>query len=122
MRALILAFILMAFPIAASEHGCHNHGHNGHSHGQICHGHNHHGHGHRWTPGYYVSRYENVLVCHGYFSTVYVPPETRTESQDGKEVVIIVREGYTHLVWILPIYEMRLVRVWISGCYVRFSF
>lgn len=74
--------------------------------------------GRRWVPGHYENRAEEVLVCEGRYEKRLVRPAKTWVYYDERGRRHTVEEPAQYeTVWIPPVYETRIVRVYVPGYY-----
>jgi len=74
-----------------------------------------HCHSH-YTPGYYTTSYQTVMVSPAQTVRQWVPAQYQTHyTPAGHPVVVKVRDGYWHNVYVPARYETRAVRTYVPG-------
>ncbi len=77
----------------------------------------------QYVPGRYEVSQQQVYIP-GHWTREYVPPQYERREVNGRNVQVMVREGYYEPVYVPERYETRPVRVWVpahwacaAGCY-----
>lgn len=67
-----------------------------------------------WVPGHYETRYEQVWIP-GQNRTVWIEPVFEWREHCGKQIKVLVREGYYKEVCDTGFYETRETSFWVEG-------
>lgn len=75
-----------------------------------------------WVPGHYETRTETYLAESGHYENQWVPAQYKLGYDHcGKQIQILVADGYWAKVWIPERYETRTVQYWVPGYYASYG-
>lgn len=75
-----------------------------------------------WVPGHYETRTETYLAEAGHYENQWVPAQYKLGYDHcGKQIQILVADGYWAKVWIPERYETRTVQYWVPGYYASYG-
>ncbi|MCK6475032.1 MAG: hypothetical protein L6R28_25200 [Planctomycetes bacterium] len=75
-----------------------------------------------WVPGHYETTTETYLAEAGHYENQWVPAQYKLGYDHcGKQIQILVADGYWAKVWIPERYETRTVQYWVPGYYASYG-
>lgn len=115
---MMAALAIFLLPTTNAEAAHHHHHHNRNSVSLSFGG----GGGGYWVPGHYETTTETYLAESGHYENQWMPAQYKLGYDHcGKQIQILVADGYWAKVWIPERYETRTVQYWVPGYYASYG-